>query len=81
DHRVTHLTLLPMMWAALLTRPELTDENTASLRTGLYAMAPMPAELLTALRARFPGAAIILGSGQTETTPASEVQWTGHQGV
>ncbi|MCS3779936.1 class I adenylate-forming enzyme family protein [Tsukamurella ocularis] len=81
DHRVTHLTLLPMMWAALLTRPELTDENTASLLTGLYAMAPMPAELLTALRARFPGAAIILGSGQTETTPASEVQWTGHQGV
>ncbi|GAA1089165.1 acyl-CoA synthetase [Tsukamurella spumae] len=81
DHRVTHITLLPMMWAALLARPELNDENTASLVAGMYAMAPMPAELLAALRARFASAAIILGSGQTETTPASELQWAGHQGV
>lgn len=81
DHRVTHLTLLPMMWAALLAQPELNDENTATLLTGLYAMAPMPPELLARVRARFPGAAIILGSGQTETTPASELQWAGHQGV
>ncbi|TWS24922.1 long-chain fatty acid--CoA ligase [Tsukamurella sputi] len=81
DHRVTHITLLPMMWAALLARPELDDDNTASLVAGMYAMAPMPAELLAALRARFASAAIILGSGQTETTPASELQWSGHQGV
>lgn len=81
DHRVTHVTLLPMMWAALLAQPALMDGNTDSLVTGLYAMAPMPAELLAALRARFPNAAIILGSGQTETTPASEMQWAGHQGV
>jgi acyl-CoA synthetase (AMP-forming)/AMP-acid ligase II len=72
DHRVTHLTLLPMMWAALLAQPELNDENTATLLTGLYAMAPMPPELLARVRARFPGAAIILGSG---------LQWAGHQGV
>ncbi|KXO91904.1 AMP-dependent synthetase [Tsukamurella pulmonis] len=81
DHRVTHITLLPMMWAALLARPELNDENTSSLVAGMYAMAPMPAELLSALRSRFASAAIILGSGQTETTPASELQWAGHQGV
>lgn len=81
DHRVTHITLLPMMWAALLARPELNDENTSFLVAGMYAMAPMPAELLAALRARFASAAIILGSGQTETTPASELQWAGHQGV
>ncbi|EGD57070.1 class I adenylate-forming enzyme family protein [Gordonia neofelifaecis] len=77
---VTHLTMLPMMWAALLQQPGLDDGDTDSLVTGLYAMAPMPAELLSALRARFPNAAIILGSGQTETTPASELQWSGHQG-
>ncbi|SUP32357.1 Long-chain-fatty-acid--CoA ligase [Tsukamurella paurometabola] len=81
EHTVTHLTLLPMMWAALIDQPELTDANTAGLRTGLYAMAPMPADLLARVRDRFPGADIILGSGQTETTPASELQWAGHQGV
>ncbi|AUH68586.1 MULTISPECIES: class I adenylate-forming enzyme family protein [Gordonia] len=78
---VTHLTMLPMMWAALLQQPALAEGDTDSLVTGLYAMAPMPAELLAALRSRFPNAAIILGSGQTETTPASELQWSGHQGV
>ncbi|GAC80868.1 putative fatty-acid--CoA ligase [Gordonia malaquae NBRC 108250] len=81
DHRVTHVTLLPMMWAALVAQPALTDENTSSLITGLYAMAPMAQQVLAGVRARFPGAAIILGSGQTETTPASELQWNGHQGV
>ncbi|MGB3604828.1 class I adenylate-forming enzyme family protein [Gordonia sp. (in: high G+C Gram-positive bacteria)] len=80
-HTVTHLTMLPMMWAALLAQPELADGDTDSLITGLYAMAPMPAELLARVRAQFPNAAIILGSGQTETTPASELQWEGHQGV
>ncbi|ALG85318.1 class I adenylate-forming enzyme family protein [Gordonia phthalatica] len=81
ERAVTHLTMLPMMWGALLQQPALADGDTDSLITGLYAMAPMPAELLTALRARFPKAALILGSGQTETTPASELQWSGHQGV
>ncbi|WP_265443307.1 class I adenylate-forming enzyme family protein [Flexivirga meconopsidis] len=81
NHAVTHLTMLPAMWAALLAQPALAEGDTDSLVTGLYAMAPMPAPLLGALRERFPNAAIILGSGQTETTPASQVQWSGHQGV
>ncbi|WP_245569762.1 class I adenylate-forming enzyme family protein [Gordonia shandongensis] len=79
--RVTHLTMLPMMWGALLAQPRLAEVDTAALETGLYAMAPMPTELLASLRAAFPNADIILGSGQTETTPASEVQWAGHRGV
>ncbi|MCK0439274.1 AMP-binding protein [Gordonia alkaliphila] len=49
DHRVTHLTILPMMWGAVIGQPALTDENTAHLITGLYAMAPMPAPLLVAI--------------------------------
>ncbi len=81
DHRVTHISMLPMMWAAILAEPGLDDADTASLQTGFYAMAPMPALLLERLRTRFPNAAIILGSGQTETTPLSEMQWPGHQGV
>ncbi|WP_019203115.1 class I adenylate-forming enzyme family protein [Tsukamurella sp. 1534] len=81
EHRVTHIALLPMMWAAILGQPRLADVDTTSLVTGFYAMAPMPEELLTRLRRAFPSAAIILGSGQTETTPLSEMQWPGHQGV
>ncbi len=80
-HRVTHIALLPMMWAAILGEERLAEVDTSALVTGFYAMAPMPAELLTRLRATFPGAAIILGSGQTETTPISEMQWPGHQGA
>lgn len=49
DHRVTHLTMLPMMWGSVIGQPVLTDENTAHLITGLYAMAPMPAPLLVAI--------------------------------
>lgn len=80
ERSVTHLTMLPMMWAALIAQPALADADTDSLQVGLYAMAPMPSELVGTLRARFPNAAIILGSGQTETTPASQVQWIGDQG-
>lgn len=79
-HRVSHIALLPAMWGALLEHPKLTEVDTTSLRTGLYAMAPMPAPRLRALRAAFPHADIILGSGQTETTPVSQAQWPEHQG-
>lgn len=81
DHPVTHLTMLPAMWGALLQQPALGQADTGRLVSGCYAMAPMPADLLAALRARFPQAAFILGSGQTETTPASQMQWVGHQGT
>jgi acyl-CoA synthetase (AMP-forming)/AMP-acid ligase II len=79
-HRVTHIALLPAMWAAILDHPDLAAVDTASLRFGLYAMAPMPAERLRAIRSAFPEADILLGSGQTETTPLSELQWPEHQG-
>lgn len=79
-HRVSHIALLPSMWAAVLEHPKLKHVDTSCLRTGFYAMAPMPAERIKALRATFPGADILLGSGQTETTPVSQVQWREHQG-
>lgn len=81
EHRVTNVVLLPMMWSALVNHPRLAEADTGALETGMYAMAPMPAPLLVKLRASFPNADIILGSGQTETTPASQVQRAGHQGV
>lgn len=79
-HGVTHVALLPAMWAALLAHPELSEVDTSSLQTGVYAMAPMPPERLAAIRAAFPQAEVILGSGQTETTPLSQLQWPEHQG-
>lgn len=79
-HRVTHIALLPAMWAAILEHPGLARVDTASLRFGLYAMAPMPSDRLRAIRGAFPEADIVLGSGQTETTPLSELQWPEHQG-
>ncbi|HEU4359954.1 MAG TPA: AMP-binding protein [Mycobacterium sp.] len=78
--QVTHLTLLPAMWAALLEHPRLTETDTSSLQFGIYGMAPMPASRLRAIRAAFPHADVILGSGQTETTPVSQIQWREHQG-
>lgn len=81
DYEVTHLVLLPAMWAAVLAHPALEKARRATLRTALYAMAPMPAAVRDRLRATFPQAAVILGSGQTETTPVSQMQWPGHQGV
>lgn len=77
---VTHIALLPAMWAALLGHPRLSEVDTSTLRTGFYAMAPMPQQRLRAIREAFPQADILLGSGQTETTPLSEVQWPEHQG-
>lgn len=77
---VTHIALLPAMWGAILEHPKLAEIDTSTLRVGNYAMAPMPAQRLQALRAAFPQADIILGSGQTETTPLSELQWREHQG-
>ncbi|MPZ62524.1 MAG: AMP-binding protein [Propionibacteriales bacterium] len=80
NHRVTHIALLPAMWAGLLEHPDLPKVDTAALEIGLYAMAPMPGDRLRAIRGAFPQADIILGSGQTETTPLSELQWPEHQG-
>ena len=76
---VTHLVLLPSMWEALLTNVNERGTATKSLRVGLYAMSPMARERVDAVREAFPNADIVLASGQTETTPASEIQWPGHQ--
>lgn len=83
-HRsITQIALLPMMWGAVMALPSLADADTdtRSLRLGFYAMAPMPADLLTRIRSTFSNASILLGSGQTETTPLSQMQWDGLQGV
>jgi long-chain acyl-CoA synthetase len=61
--------MLPMMWAALLTVPAMTQRDYSHLITGIYGMAPMNTALLSTLRQTF-DCKFHLGSGQTEFTPA-----------
>lgn len=81
QHKASHMLLLPMMWTALLNHPRMAQIDTAHVELAVYGMAPMPAKILTGLRQALPNADVILGSGQTETTPANELQWPEHQGV
>jgi len=80
-HRITHVFLLPMMYGALLQEPGTRAHDLSSVRRAVYAMAPMPQARLEAVHALFPGADVVLGSGQTEFTPPTtfqrvEDQWT-----
>lgn len=78
DHRVTHMMGLPMMYRALVAaRGEAGPIRT--LHTAVYAMAPMPSDLLDRVAELFPSASVILGSGQTEVVPATVLQWPAHQ--
>ncbi|WP_182348652.1 class I adenylate-forming enzyme family protein [Tomitella gaofuii] len=77
-HAVTHTMGLPMMYRAMVAaRGDAGPIST--LRTAVYAMAPMPADLLGDVEALFPSASVILGSGQTEVVPATVLQWPAHQ--
>jgi len=79
SRRATHLLLLPMMWAAVLATPGLDERDLSSVRLCMYAMAPMPQERIGQIAAAFPGADVLLGSGQTECVPATVLQWPAHQ--
>ncbi|MGO4391617.1 AMP-binding protein [Variovorax sp. M-6] len=71
--------LLPMMYGLLLGHPALQGRTFPTLRRAMYAMAPMPQERLAAIHAMFPNADVVLGSGQTEFTPATCMQRPEHQ--
>jgi acyl-CoA synthetase (AMP-forming)/AMP-acid ligase II len=77
--RVTHLMLLPMMWGQLVERAGRDAPGAENVRTAIYAMAPMTKARLDEVHATFPNADVILGSGQTEFTPPTVMQWPSHQ--
>ena len=80
DSEGVHLVvMLPMMYGLLLGHPALQGRTFSTLRRAMYAMAPMPQERLTAIHAMFPNSDVVLGSGQTEFTPATCVQRPEHQ--
>lgn len=79
EHRIDLLVWLPMMYGLWLNDPAYRDRTFASVRRAMYAMAPMPPERHKAISAMFPNADVVLGSGQTEFTPATCVQRPEHQ--
>lgn len=78
-HQIDLLVWLPMMYGLWLNDPAYQGRTFASVKRAMYAMAPMPPERHKAIAAMFPNADVILGSGQTEFTPATCVQRPEHQ--
>lgn len=78
-HRVTHLMMLPVMHAACFAAQAAEPRDLSSVRTAVYAMAPMPPALLDQVDDLYPNADVILGSGQTEVVPATVMQWPEHR--
>lgn len=77
--QVTHLMLIPIMWGQLVARAGAGASGGESVRMAIYAMAPMSEQRLADVRAAFPNADVVLGSGQTEFTPPTVMQWPSHQ--
>jgi long-chain acyl-CoA synthetase len=76
--RITQLFALPMMYRALLEHPGFAGRDLSSLRRCVYAMAPMPDELIRACLDGF-GAPFALMFGQTEMSPVTTLFRPEHQ--
>jgi len=79
EHRINLFVFLPMMYGELLADPEARARDFSCVTRAIYAMAPMPEERLQAIHDLFPNADVVLGSGQTEFTPATCMQRPEHQ--
>lgn len=79
EQKVNVMVLLPMMYGMWLGDPAYQGRTFPSMRRAMYAMAPMPPERLKAIHVMFPNADVVLGSGQTEFTPATCMQRPEHQ--
>lgn len=78
-HRATHMMMLPLMHRACVAEQAQRPRDLTSVTTAIYAMAPMPADLLDAVDEMYPNADVILGSGQTEVVPTTAMQWPEHR--
>lgn len=76
--RITQVFGLPMMYRAALEAPGFADRDLSSLRRAVYAMAPMPDELIRACLAGF-GCDFALLFGQTEMSPVTTFFRPEHQ--
>ena len=69
--RCTALHGVPTMFIAMLEHPSFAQRDLASLRTGMMAGAPCPAELMQQVIERMHMRQITIGYGMTETSPIS----------
>jgi len=69
--RCTALHGVPTMFIAMLEHPGFAQRDLASLRTGMMAGAPCPAELMQKVIERMHMRQITIGYGMTETSPIS----------
>jgi fatty-acyl-CoA synthase len=69
--RCTALHGVPTMFIAMLEQPRFAQRDLTSLRTGMMAGAPCPAELMQTVIDRMHMRQITIGYGMTETSPIS----------
>jgi len=73
EEGITITLLLPAMWRALLDYPDFDRYNLSSLKKCVYAMTPMDPRTLEECVIRFGGADFMLGTGQTECWPITNL--------
>jgi fatty-acyl-CoA synthase len=71
EERCTALHGVPTMFIAMLEHPRFADYDLTSLRTGMMAGAPCPAELMQKVIERMHMWQVTIGYGMTETSPIS----------
>src|SRR3954469_2491860 len=76
--RITRIFALPMMYRALVERPDIRSRDLSSLKAAAYAMAPMPDALLRSCLDVF-GCDFYLAFGQTEMSPITTFFRPEHQ--
>ena len=76
--QITQVFGLPMMFRAALDHPSFAGRDVSSLRRAVYAMAPMPDELIRRCLAEF-GCDFALLFGQTEMSPITTLFRPEHQ--
>jgi acyl-CoA synthetase (AMP-forming)/AMP-acid ligase II len=78
DERITQIFGLPMMYRAMLDYPAFAGYDLSSLRRAVYAMAPMPDDLIRRSLSGF-GCDFALLFGQTEMSPCTTLFRPEHQ--
>jgi len=78
DERITQIFGLPMMYRAMLDHPAFAGYDLSSLRRAVYAMAPMPDDLIRRCLDGF-GCEFALLFGQTEMSPCTALFRPEHQ--
>jgi long-chain acyl-CoA synthetase len=78
DERITQIFGLPMMYRAMLDHPAFAGYDLSSLRRAVYAMAPMPDDLIRRCLDGF-GCEFALLFGQTEMSPCTTLFRPEHQ--